>query len=136
MADQHKTSASEFIDHGSESYSFLPNPIIDALVQVVIELGTETWITRRRMMVMERVMAERGVLASEEIETYVPTPEDQAAWRQERDRMLKSVYSALARRPQAGDAAAVRAKEPNAPKVAPRNVAPPRARVTGPSGVR
>ncbi len=69
MTKAHNTAASEFIDHGSETYAFLPDPMVDALMQVVIELGSETWITRRRMLVLERVMATQGLLASDLIET-------------------------------------------------------------------
>jgi hypothetical protein len=137
MTTAHTTAATEFIDHGSETYTFLSDPVVDALVQVVIELGAETWITRRRMLVLERVMAERGLLPADLIETYTPTPADQALWRQERDRMLKSVYAALARRPTSGDEAAERAKSPHAVKRAPLNAVEAAARgpALGPSGV-
>jgi len=136
MNSPHTLAASDFIDHGSESYTFLQDPVVDALMQVVIELGTETWVTRRRMMILERVMADRGILSGEAIETYMPTEAEEKLWRQERDRMLRSVYSALARRPDSRDAAAERAKGPDAPKRAPYYSTGPveRARATGPSG--
>jgi hypothetical protein len=137
MSNTHRSAATEFIDHGSETYAFLQDPVVDALVQVVIELGAETWITRRRMLVLERVMAERGLLPADLIETYTPTPADQALWRQERDRMLKSVYAALARRPTPGDQAAERAKSPHAVRRPPLNAVEVAARgpALGPSGV-
>jgi hypothetical protein len=137
MSKTHRTAASEFIDHGSETYAFLQDPVVDALMQVVLELGAETWITRRRMLVLERVMAEQGLLAPDLIETYAPTPEDEALWRQERDRMLKSVYAALARPPVPGDQAAERAKSPQALKRPPLNAVEAAARgpARGPSGV-
>jgi hypothetical protein len=119
MSGTYKISATEFIDHGSETYTFLKDPVVDALLQVVLELGAENWITRRRMMVLERVMAAKNLVLPEDIETYVPTTDDATAWRLERDRMLKSVYSALARQPHSGDAAAVLAKQADAPKVKP-----------------
>jgi len=137
MNKPHTTAATDFIDHGSDSYTFLQDPIVDALVEVVVELGAETWITRRRMLVLERVMASKGLLAPELIETYTPSPEDEALWRQERDRMLKSVYAALARRPVRGDAAAERAKGAHPPRRAPLNATDlaARGRALGPSGV-
>jgi hypothetical protein len=130
------TAATDFIDHGSDTYTFLQDPVVDALVEVVVELGAETWITRRRMLVLERVMASKGLLSPDLIETYTPSPEDEALWRQERDRMLKSVYAALARRPVRGDAAAERAKGANPPKRAPLNATDltARAKALGPSG--
>jgi hypothetical protein len=137
MTTAHTTAASEFIDHGSETYAFLQDPVVDALMQVVIELGAESWITRRRLLVLERVLAERGLVASDLVETYTPSPEDETAWRQERDRMLRGVYAALARRPMRGDEAAERAKSPDAPRKPPLNATDiaARAPTKGPSGV-
>jgi hypothetical protein len=82
-------------------------------------------------------MASKGLLTPDLIETYTPSPEDEALWRQERDRMLKSVYAALARPPVRGDAAAERAKGANPPKRAPLNATDltARAKALGPSGV-
>ncbi len=136
MTTAHTTAATEFIDHASETYAFLSDPVVDALVQVVIELGAEGWITRRRLLVLERVMAQRGLVAAEMIETYAPSAEDEALWRQERDRMLRSVYGALARRP-SGSEAAERAKTPDAPRRPPLNATDIAARgpARGPSGV-
>jgi hypothetical protein len=137
MTTAHRTAATEFIDHGSETYAFLQDPVVDALVQVVIELGAESWITRRRLLVLERVLAERGLVAAEMIETYAPSTQDEALWRQERDRMLRNVYAALARRPAPGDHAADQAKSPGAPRKAPLNATGVAARgqARGPSGV-
>jgi hypothetical protein len=141
MTKPHTAAATEFIDHGSDTYTFLRDPVVDALLEVVVELGAETWITRRRMLVLERVMASQGLLSPDLIETYTPSPEDEALWRQERDRMLKSVYSALAKRPpsrhERGDAAAERAKGANPPRRAPLNAAELKTRgeALGPSGV-
>ncbi len=116
-----KSSASEFIDHGSDTYTFLQDRVLDSVLQVVVELGAQTWITRRRLMVLERVMAERGVLEAEAVETYQPSAEDEALWRAERDRLCKTVYAALTRAPVGGDAAAERAKGSGAPRRAPRD---------------
>lgn len=137
MSQPHKTSAIDFIDHGSDTYTFLKDPVTDALMQVVIELGAETWITRRRMLVLERVMDAQGLLAPEMIETYTPTPEDEAHWRQERDRMLKSVYAALGRVSAGAEDAAERAKSPEPPRRPPLNSteAAARAQARGASGV-
>jgi hypothetical protein len=137
MDNAHLSAATDYIDHGSDTYTFLKDPVVDALVEVVIELGSQAWITRRRLLVLERVMAASGILASEAIETYVPTAEDAAAWRAERDKMMRSVYAALARRPTAGAEAAERAKMPDAPKKPPRNSAPAgeRAMAKGASGI-
>jgi hypothetical protein len=137
MEQTHTKTATDYIDHGSASYSFIADPTVDALIQVVLELGAETWMTRRRMLVLERVLAAQGVLPDLAVETYMPTAEDAAAWREERDRMMRSVYAALARRPGIGDAAAELAKSPHPPRRPPLNTvaAGPRAQAKGASGV-
>jgi hypothetical protein len=136
MKKARNRAAVDFIDHGSASYTFLQDPIVDALMQVVVELGMEGWTTRRRLMVLERVLDANGLLPAETIETYVPTEQDRAEWRQERDRMVKTIYAALARRPDVGDQAAQRAKAPNAPRKAPRPIdGIERPLAKGPSGV-
>jgi hypothetical protein len=135
MEQTHTKAATDYIDHGSASYTFLADPVVDALIQVVLELGAETWITRRRMLVLERVMAAQGLVPDLAVETYTPTAEDAAAWREERDRMMRSVYAALARRPGVGDAAAELAKSPHPPRRPPLNAvaAGPRATAMGAS---
>lgn len=127
MSAQSRSVASEFIDHGSETYTFLQDPVIDSLLQIVVELGAQTWITRRRLLVLERVVVERGLLDAEAVETYQPSEQDEALWRAERDRLCQTVYAALTRGPVGGDAAAKRAKGPDAPKRAPRDSTASRA---------
>jgi hypothetical protein len=87
------------------------------------------------MLVLERVMTTHGLLPDLAVETYTPTAEDAAAWRAERDRMMRSVYAALARRPGVGDAAAELAKSSNPPRRPPLNAAAaaPRAQAMGAS---
>jgi hypothetical protein len=87
------------------------------------------------MLVLERVMAAHDLLPELAVETYTPTVEDAAAWREERDRMMRSVYAALARRPGVGDAAAELAKSPNPTWRPPLNSAAPtqRAKAMGAS---
>ncbi len=121
MTSSSRTVASDFIDHGSETYTFLDDPVVDALMQVVVELGAQSWITRRRLLVLERVMTERGLLEAEAVEAYQASGEDEALWRAERDRLMKTVYAAFIRPPAGGDAAAERAKGAHALRRTPQN---------------
>lgn len=75
--------------------SFLPNPILDRLVDVVLELGAELWIERDRRRVLETVLEERGIVTAEMIEHHRDTPEQRAARLAERDRLVKRLYDAL-----------------------------------------
>jgi hypothetical protein len=73
---------------------FLANPVLDNLVSVVIAMGSEVWATKRRMKVMEAVMAKKGI-TTEMIEKYVPTEAENKAWEQERDRFIAATFGAL-----------------------------------------
>jgi hypothetical protein len=77
------------------------------------------------------------LLAPDLVEGYKPTPEDEALWKDERDRMMRSVYAALAQAPGRGDAAAQLAMSDHPPRRAPLNGAEPSARgpARGASGV-
>jgi hypothetical protein len=88
-----------FIPAHSESFSFLPDPVSDNLIQVVIELGSAYWVMRRRMLILERLLEQGGAVTAEQIETYVPTPEETREWAALRDGFTQRVYGALTRPP-------------------------------------
>ncbi len=132
-----KSLGIDYVDHESHAYSFLPDPVVDALVQVVLELGSESWVTRRRLLALEAVLEAQGVATQEAVETYVPPPEVEQAWREERDLMMRTVYGAFARRPGGAREAVERMKSGATPLHPPLNAAAPseRARGRGASGV-
>jgi len=45
--------------------AFFDNPAIDNLIAVTMELGAELWVQRERMRVIERLLAERGVVTAD-----------------------------------------------------------------------
>lgn len=99
MADlnsKRPTYAAEAIPSDIDRAVFLGNPLLDNMMSSMIAMGTEMWAMKRRMKVMEAVMAKNGV-TSEMLETYVPTAEEEAAWKADRDRFIELVYGPLAR---------------------------------------
>jgi hypothetical protein len=88
------TYATKAIPSDVNNVTFLNNPVLDNLVSVVVAMGSEVWATKRRIKVMEAVMAKKGI-TTEMIETYVPTEEQNKAWEQERDRFIDATFSAL-----------------------------------------
>jgi hypothetical protein len=90
------TYTSDFIVGDMEKVVFLGNPILDNLVSMVLAINAETWANRRRTMVLERLLADKGV-TKEMIEGYVPTPEEEAEWKAERDRFIGMTLSPLLR---------------------------------------
>jgi hypothetical protein len=81
------TFAAEAIPSDIKSSVFLGNPVVDNLVSCMIAMGTEVWATKRRMKVLEAVMAKKGITAKM-IEEYVPTEAEKVAWEQDRDRFI------------------------------------------------
>lgn len=66
---------------------FLGNPILDNLVGCMVAMNGELWATKRRMKVLESLLAKKGV-TRDMIENYVPTPEETAEWEKDRDRFV------------------------------------------------
>ena len=91
------TYASDFIKSDIEEVVFLGDPILDNLLTTVMALTAELWADRRRNLVIQRLLADRGI-TSEMIETYMPTEEEEAAWEAERDRYVDAVMSPMLRR--------------------------------------
>jgi hypothetical protein len=77
--------------------AFFDNPAIDNLIAVTLELGAEMWVQRERMRVIERLLAEKGVVTAQMIEEHQPTAEQAAEARAERDAFVNRVYGAFAR---------------------------------------
>ena len=92
-----ETFASDFIKSDIEEAVFLGNPILDNLLSTVMALSAELWADKRRNLVIQSLLSEKGI-TNEMIESYMPTDEEKAAWTAERDRYIESTLSPLMRR--------------------------------------
>jgi len=90
------TYTTEFIPSDVDKVRFYEDPMIDNIVTAILALGTETWSNRRRTLVLERLLQEKGV-TQEMIESYMPTDEDKAEWQTERDRLVEMIMGPLMR---------------------------------------
>jgi hypothetical protein len=77
--------------------AFFDNPAIDNLIAVTLELGAELWVQRERMRVIEKLLADKGVVTAELIEQYQPSADEMARSRADRDAFVSRVYAAFAR---------------------------------------
>jgi hypothetical protein len=77
--------------------AFFDNPAIDNLIAVTLELGAELWVQRERMRIVEKLLAEKGVVTPELIEQYQPGAEELARSRAERDAFVNRIFGAFAR---------------------------------------
>jgi hypothetical protein len=89
------TYATEAIPSDVKNGLFLGNPALDNVVSCVIAMGAELWSTKRRLHVMQAVMAKHGV-TPEMIEKYVPSAAETAAWEADRDRFVDLTLGPLA----------------------------------------
>lgn len=75
--------------------SFLPHPLLDALVESVIALGGELWIERDRRRTLEALLEKKGALSAQEIEHFDLSPEQQAAREEALADMTRRVFEPL-----------------------------------------
>lgn len=67
----------------------------DPIAQLALMLAKELWVLRDRQIVLESVLAEKGIAASELIDAYQPTGAVKERLARERKRFLDEIQSAL-----------------------------------------
>ena len=86
----------DFVPGDTLGAVFLGNPILDNLMHTVMALGAELWAAKRRIKVIESLLAAKKDVSPAAIEAYVPTDEQLAEWTAERDLMIKLTYGNFA----------------------------------------
>lgn len=69
---------------GKRGYSLTPE--VERVLAITMAISAELAVTRQRLDTVERLLAGKGVLTQEEVETFVPSEEDHAErglWNQE-----------------------------------------------------
>ena len=67
---------------------------LDRLLRMNTELLSELWILRDRVMVLEKILEEKGLLDARAIDDYEPSPEFGEVLQNERDGMVRRVTGA------------------------------------------
>jgi hypothetical protein len=78
---------------------YLDNPVLDATVRMVVELAAQLWVERERRLTLESLLAARGVVSAEAVETFRPDAAQAAALKAERARFIEDVFKELRRIP-------------------------------------
>jgi len=100
MADRKSnrpTYTADYIKGDFEKAVYLDNAHTDNLMTAFLGLGAEHWALRRRVMVLEKFMAEGNVIDPALVEAYEPTPEEKITWEAERDDFIERTFSVLTR---------------------------------------
>lgn len=100
------------IEIGGPGRAYFDDVIVDNLFDAVLEVSAALWTVRDRQIILEKVLAEKGIDVSAEIEAYVPNETDLAERKAERDEMVARFFKGFMRRPNA-DAA----KSPDEPSL-------------------
>jgi hypothetical protein len=72
----------------------------DPAAQLALTLAKELWLLRDRQIVLEAMLAEKGITSSELIDAWQPTPAVKERLARERKRFLEEVQSALSPAPE------------------------------------
>lgn len=67
---------------------------LDRLLRMNTELLSELWILRDRVMVLEKILEEKGLLNAEAVNSYTPSSEFADELQNERDRLVRRVAGA------------------------------------------
>ena len=89
--EQHKID----LPKPGEEPAFLPHPLLDHLLEAVIALGAELWVERDRRRILETLLAEKGLVAGDEIENYQLTPQQQETRQAAKQQLIERTLGKL-----------------------------------------
>ena len=88
-------SQSEFIKSETGESTFFADPLNDRLLHALVSLAGETWVVRKRLVTLERVLEQQGVTPSAAVERYSATEQEQAEDAAERDQFIARILDVL-----------------------------------------
>jgi hypothetical protein len=72
-----------------------PDPNVDRVLGVVMELAGEVYALRERLGTVERLLAEHGVVLADELERYQPPADERAARLEARDAFVAHLLAPM-----------------------------------------
>ena len=87
----------DFIPSDTRQAVFLGNPMIDHMYAALTAVCGELWSVRRRQNIVETLMEKKGSVTRQEIENYMPTKDEQAAWNAQRDNFINLTFDPFTR---------------------------------------
>ena len=75
--------------------SWLGDPILDKMFQVVIRLAGELYVTKDRLTTLETIIEEKGLLDLSEIETFSKNAENNEKINEQRDEFIANLLEPL-----------------------------------------
>lgn len=68
------------------------DPAIDTLLSIVLSLGSEIYVLRDRMRIIEKMLEAKGAISRADIEAYKPAPEEEEEMRKDRDAFMARFF--------------------------------------------
>ncbi len=76
--------------------TFFPDPNVDRVLGVVMELAGEVYVLRDRLRRLETLLEERGSLTRADLDAFQPSAKQRSAWLAERDAFIARVLAPMA----------------------------------------
>jgi len=74
---------------------YYDHPVIDHLLEIVLQLGAELWVNRDRQLIMEHLLATNGSVTTEAIDAFEPDEEFKQQLQAQRQAFTGRVYGSL-----------------------------------------
>jgi hypothetical protein len=78
--------------------AYFDHVVTDNIMDALVELAAEVWTTRDRLIVLETVLAEKGIDAAALVEAHVPSDAQKAERKAARDAFIGQVFASFSRR--------------------------------------
>ena len=84
---------------GGNGRVYFENVVIDNLIDALLELSAAVWTHHDRVLVLEKVLAAKGLDVTAEIESHLPDQGEIADRAAERDMFVQRIFGSFLRRP-------------------------------------
>jgi hypothetical protein len=75
--------------------TFFPDPNVDRVLGVVMELAAEVFVLRDRLRTMERLLERAGTIALADLDAYEPSADERAQRLAERDALIARILAPM-----------------------------------------
>jgi hypothetical protein len=102
--DKQSVPADLGFEIGGPGRVYYDDVVTDNVVESLLEMSAQLWSIRDRQIVLEKVLAEKGIEVAPLIEAHVPDAAESEERGIERDALVQQIFRSFLRRP-SGDAA-------------------------------
>lgn len=99
MSEDNKVDPGLGLEINGPGRQYFENVITDNMMDALMELAATLWTVRDRQIVLENVLASKGIDAADLIEAHVPDEAEKAERAAERDEFAQRIFRSFLRRP-------------------------------------